>query len=146
MTNLSNACKNDLRPESEICNENSGAPAVLLAFDHRSLCASNAAVCLDACERSERILVNTRASVYELIVLQGDVGDVLVRGGRKFPEFRRVRFVGSTAGGSALKVNTIDVGLRMEFHLGHRIVVTSAVQAVSRHASAADLKACAVAQ
>lgn len=146
MTNLSNARKDDPRGESEAYNENPNGPAVVLAFDHRALRASNDAVCLDACREYERILVNTRASVYELIVLQGEVGEVLVRGGRKFPEFRRVRFVGSTAGGSALKVNTIDVGLRMEFHLGHRIVVTSAVQKVLRHAEAADLTARTVAQ
>lgn len=42
---------------------------------------------------------------------------MLVRGGRKFPEFCRVVFIESTAGGTALKINTIDIGLRMEFHV-----------------------------
>jgi hypothetical protein len=40
--------------------------------------------------------------------------------------------MGSTAGGTALKPNTIDVGLRMEFNLGGEIMVTSAVKAVAR--------------
>jgi hypothetical protein len=146
MTNVSSASKDDLRREPDFVNENPGAPAVVLAFDSRALSASNDAICLDSCEQSEKIVVNTRSSVYELIVLQGDIGDVLVRGGSKFPKFRRVQFVGSTAGGSALKMNTIDVGLRMEFHLGRRIVITSAVQALSRHARASDPTECAVPQ
>jgi hypothetical protein len=146
MTNVSTALKGDVGREPESSNENLAAPAVVLGFDHPALGASNEAICLDSCEQSEKIVVNTRMSVYELIVLQGDVGDVLVRGGRRFPEFRRVQFVGSTAGGSALKVNTIDVGLRMEFHLGRRIVVTSEVQGLSRHALPADPKEGAVVQ
>ena len=54
---------------------------------------------LGSCAVRETIVVNTRASVYELIVLRGDEGDVLVRGGSHFTEFRRVLFVGSTADG-----------------------------------------------
>ena len=135
MTNLSTALIGDRRREPESGNKNPGAPAVVLAVEHRALLASDDAICLDSCGRSEKIIVHTRTSVYEVIVLQGDVGDVLVRGGRSFPKFRRVQFVGSTAGGSAVKLNTIDVGLRMEFHFGHRIVVTSAVQTLSRNPS-----------
>ena len=76
------------------------------------------AIRLNACSRLETITVNTRSSVYEVIVLRGDRGDVLVRGGRLLPEFRYMKFVGSTAGGSALRPNTIDVGLRMSFASG----------------------------
>jgi hypothetical protein len=57
---------------------------------------------------------------------------VLVRGGRKFPEFRRVVLAGSTGGGRALKMNTIDLGLRMEFCVDGTIIVTSPVKAVHR--------------
>jgi hypothetical protein len=90
------------------------------------------AIRLASCRQFETIVVNTRRSVYEIVVLQGTTGDILVRGGRDFPEFSRVVFVGSTADGRALKVNTIDVGLRMEFHLGHGAVVTSPVATVLR--------------
>jgi hypothetical protein len=133
MTNLSRALKDHLRRETDFGTVNS-----VVAFEPWMMRASNEAICLDSCARSEKIVVNTCKSVYELIVVQGDEGEVLVRGGRKFPEFRRVQFVGSTVGGSALKVNTIDVGWRMEFHLDHRIVVTSAVQALSRQGYASD--------
>src|SRR5438128_11756470 len=98
MTSVSTALKDDLRRRLTSGDENSSAP-VVLAFDHRALPPSSDAICLDSCEQFEKIFVNTRHSVYELIVLHGDIGDVLVRGGSKFPEFCRVRLVGSTAGG-----------------------------------------------
>jgi hypothetical protein len=65
-------------------------------------------------------------SVYELIVLRGDEGDVLVRGGSHFTEFRRVLFVGSIADGGSLYPRTIDIGLRMQFMCRDRLVTTSA--------------------
>ena len=52
---------------------------------------------IDSCAELETIVVKTRSSVYELVVLRGDRGDVLLRGGRHFEEFRRVRFLGSIA-------------------------------------------------
>ena len=88
---------------------------------------------LRLCPARETLVVNTRASVYELIVLRGDEGDVLVRGGSHFTEFRRVLFVGSTAVGGSLHPRTIDIGLRMQFIRGNRLVTTSAVQSLSRH-------------
>jgi hypothetical protein len=107
---------------------------------------TTAALHLDLCSPFEMIVVTTRRSVYELIVLHGDIGDVLVRGGDKFPEFRRARFVGSTAGGSMLKLRTIGVGLQMEFHLGPRnFVTTSSVKSVTRHTFAPDEVECTVA-
>lgn len=90
------------------------------------------AIDLGSCSARETLVVNTRASVYELIVLRGDVGDVLVRGGGHFTEFRRVLFVGSTAAGGPLHWRTIDIGLRMQFICGNRLVTTSAVQSLSR--------------
>ena len=113
-------------------DEERGTGIAVLAFEHPALRVSNEAVCLDACRQFERIVVHTRASVYEVIVLRGDKGSVLVRGGRKFPEFRCAVLAGSTGGGRALKLNTIDVGLRMEFCADDRVIVTSPVKAVIR--------------
>ena len=87
---------------------------------------------LGSCAVRETIVVNTRASVYELIVLRGDEGDVLVRGGSHFTEFQRVLFVGSTEDGGSLHPRTIDIGLRMQFFCGDRLVTTSAVQSHTR--------------
>ena len=106
-----------------------GKPVCLA--EHRALRDSSAAVHLDQLSAFDMVTVTTRTSVYEIIVLQGQSGDVLVRGGSQFPEFCQVRFVGSTAGGSALKLLTIDVDLQMEFRVSRSIVVTtSTVQTV----------------
>ena len=78
------------------------------------------------------IVVNTRGSVYELIVLPAADGEVLVRGGSHFPEFRRVLFIGSTVDDGSLAPRTIEIGRRMHFVCADRLVTTSAVQAVSR--------------
>jgi hypothetical protein len=100
---------------------------------------------LGSCAVRETIVVSTRASVYELIVLQGDEGDVLVRGGTHFTEFQRVLFLGSTADGGSLKPRTIDIGLRMSFRFGDRFIITSPVQSLSRRPATAST-GCATAQ
>lgn len=92
----------------------------------------NDGIQIDACPALECIVVQTHNSLYELIVLAGGGGEVLVRGGRFFPEFSRARLAGSTAGGSALKLMGIYVGLRMELHVERKSIVTSTVRGVSR--------------
>ena len=89
------------------------------------------AIHLDSCAARETIVVDTLSNVYELIVLRDDEGAVLVRGGRHFTEFRRVLFLGSTAEGGPLHPRTIEIGLRMHFICGDRLVTTSKVQALS---------------
>jgi len=135
MTNLSNGLNGaPERHKNAGCGDDALAAAAL-ALEEGALRACDDAVCLDACHHFEKIVVNTRHSEYEFIVLQGDAGDVLVRGGSRFPRFRRALFVGSTAGGAALEVNTIDVGSRMELLLGNRIVITSTVTEISRRSA-----------
>jgi hypothetical protein len=107
--------------------------ATFAAADDQTERASEDTIRLDSCWQFETLVVRTRRSMYELIVLQGATGDVLVRGGRSFREFRRAVLAGSRASSSALKVNAIEVGSRMDFHVGHTIVITSRVTAVSRH-------------
>jgi hypothetical protein len=110
-------------------NEPSTTPAAGPEADHRAPCARNDGISLNACRRFQTIVVNTSTSVYELIVLEGNAGDVLVQGGSRLPEFRRVCFIGSVAPGSALKANSIEVGRSMRFFAGDRIIVTSPVKA-----------------
>jgi hypothetical protein len=87
---------------------------------------------LASCPALESIVVRTRSSVYELIVLSGDRGEVMIRGGRFFPEFRRATVAGSSFGGSCMKLRSICVGLYLELHTAGRLFVTSRIQAVSR--------------
>jgi hypothetical protein len=93
--------------------------------------ASDSSIDLRACVPFERIIAKTRGSVYELVVVAGRIGEVLVRGGRFFPEFRGAFLRGSTAGGSSLKLRSLGVGLRMEFLVGDRVVLTSPVSELS---------------
>jgi hypothetical protein len=60
------------------------------------------------------LAVQTNNSLYEVTVLNGRTGEVLVRGGEFFPVRTPVRLEGSTCGGSILKRRGIYVGLRME--------------------------------
>jgi hypothetical protein len=81
-------------------------------------------------EEFQRLHVCTRNTLYELIVVDRR-GDVRVRGGRYFPDWTAVRFAGSTAGGCFLKQLGIIIGLRMEFAVGLRRIVTSPVRAIA---------------
>jgi hypothetical protein len=103
-------------------------------------------------EELTTLAVRTTNSLYEITVLDGRTGDVLVRGGEFFPVRTTVRLEGSTCGGSILKRRGIYVGLRMEIvpqpvepvsrveHdpttgekeilLGHRVITTSPIQSI----------------
>ena len=89
---------------------------------------------------------------YEITVLNGHTGEVLVRGGGFFPVRTPVRLEGSTCGGSILKRLGIYVGLRMEIVpqpvevvsgvendpttgkkeilLGHKVIKTSPIHSI----------------
>ena len=91
-----------------------------------------------SCEPSETIVVKTGSSVYELIVVRGDCGEVLVRGGKHFTKFCSALFAGSMRNGSAVERHTIDIGLRMKFYFENLVIITSAVQSLSRHPGSGD--------
>jgi hypothetical protein len=69
--------------------------------------------------------VRTRNSVYELTVVSADQSEVLVRGGRHFPELTPMRLNGSTLGGCFIRNGGIYVGFRMEFSLGGLDIFTT---------------------
>jgi len=73
----------------------------------------------------ETLAVQTMNSLYEITIVSGHSGDVLVRGGQFFPEKTPVHLAGATFGGSFLKLRGIYLGMRMEFlHKGRRIVTS----------------------
>ena len=88
---------------------------------------------LDSCPELEWITVKTSRSTYDVVVLSGDTGAVMVRGGSLFPEFRRATITGSLFGGIAVKLRTIAVGLNLEFLVDGTSVITSRVRTISRH-------------
>jgi hypothetical protein len=107
---------------------------------------------IDQIEELTTLAVQTSNSLYEITVLNGHTGDVLVRGGEFFPVRTAVRLEGSTCGGSILKRRGIYVGSRMEIvrepvelvsrveHdpttgkkeilLGHKVITTSSIQSI----------------
>jgi len=91
-----------------------------------------------SCAPSEIIVVKTASSVYELMVLCGECGEVLVRGGKHFTKFRSALFAGSMRNGGAVERHTIDIGLRMKFYFENLVIITSAVQSLSRHPDNTD--------
>jgi hypothetical protein len=93
------------------------------------------AIELTSCGPFETILVKTLQSIYEIVVISRHSGQVLVRGGRLFPEYRPAILTGSTAGGSAVKVGCIEPGLRLELSIPGEVVRTSPVQSVLRAAA-----------
>jgi hypothetical protein len=89
-------------------------------------------ISLGSCSELEWIVMKTRGSVYDLVVLSGAAGDVLIRGGRFFPEFRRVTVVGSIFGPAVLKLRSICVGMQLAVDDGEKPIITSRIEAVSR--------------
>jgi hypothetical protein len=85
---------------------------------------------IDEMEDLESLAVRTRNSVYEIVILSGHSGDVLVRGGQFFPTRTVAHLAGSTLGGSFLKMRGIYVGLRMEINFEGRRLITTPVQSI----------------
>ena len=98
---------------------------------------------IDSSAARETIVVTTRSSVYELVVLRVAQGLIVVRGGRYFPKFRRALFLGSMADNGSVASRTIDVGLRMKFVSGNRSFLTSPVQSICRRPAGALNGVCA---
>ena len=83
----------------------------------------------------EMLAVRTRNSTYEITVLSGQTGDILVRGGQFFPEHTRARLAGCSLGGSFLKRHGLYVGFQMELHDEGRTIVTTKIQSIERRSN-----------
>ena len=79
----------------------------------------------------ETLTVRTENSCYEITVICGRTGDILIRGGRFFPEFTAARLAGSSLGGSFLKLRGIYAGFSLEVHFDKRLIITSRVRKIA---------------
>ena len=86
---------------------------------------------LETMQDMETLTVRTENSLYEITVICGRTGDILVRGGRFFPEFTEARLAGSSLGGSFLKLRGIYAGFNLEIHFDKRLIITSRVRQIS---------------
>ncbi|HEU4688905.1 MAG TPA: hypothetical protein VFS23_11115 [Vicinamibacterales bacterium] len=87
-------------------------------------------VAIEALPEGVTLVVKTQRSCYRVVVVDGSQRLVTVHGGA-FPEPTTLRLCGATAGGSAVKVGWILVGLRMEFSVGPRRITSSTVHSVA---------------
>jgi hypothetical protein len=77
------------------------------------------------------LLVRTTFSVYQLIVVNSQTGEVMVRGGKRFPAYTRSQLEGSSVGGSLLKRLGVYVGFSMELRTGRHRLLTSPVHSIT---------------
>lgn len=85
---------------------------------------------VDSLQELDTLTVRTLNSVYEIIVLKPRTAEVLVRGGKFFPEYTNAFLAGASLGGSFLKLRGIYTGFRMEIHVGFEAIITSDVQTI----------------
>ena len=85
---------------------------------------------VDRMEDMEKLVIQTRNSLYEIIVIDGPSGEILVRGGQFFPELTPARLAGATLGGSFCKMRGIYVGFRMEINANGQRFVTTPVESI----------------
>jgi hypothetical protein len=93
--------------------------------------AWNNGIQVDHLEDMQKVAVRTANNLYEIVVISAREGDVLVRGGRFFPELTPANLAGATLGGSFCKMRGIYVGFRMEFSASGRRIITSPVETIA---------------
>ena len=79
----------------------------------------------------EKLRVGTENSIYEVTVISGRSGDILIRGGKYFTEYTPARLAGSSLRGSFLKLRGIYIGFNLEIHFDQKMIVTSRVRTIS---------------
>jgi hypothetical protein len=85
---------------------------------------------IDKMEELTCLAVQTTYSIYEITILDGKRGEILVKGGKYFPERTPVHLAGATFGGSFCKMRGIYTGMMMEFNHNGRRTVTSPVRTI----------------
>jgi hypothetical protein len=84
---------------------------------------------IDRMEDLQSLIVETQNNTYEVTILCGERGDILLRGG-SFRDRTPVQLSGASLAGSLLKLRGIYVGLNMEFEYDGRYILTSPVQRI----------------
>ena len=93
--------------------------------------AWNNGIQIDRMEDMQKVAVQTANHLYEIVIINGHEGNVLVRGGKFFPELTPANLAGATLGGSFCKMRGIYVGFRMEFSANGKRIITSPVETIA---------------
>ena len=80
-----------------------------------SECQFNGGVQIEQLPELTSLAVRTANSLYEITIINGSSGEVLVRGGKFFPERTPARLNGSSFRGAILKWRGIYPGMALEF-------------------------------
>ena len=81
---------------------------------------------IDHVDDLETVVVETQNSTYEITIIDGIKGEVVVRGGQFFPQLTPAHLTGASMRGSFLKIRGIYLGFCVEFlHEGKRIMTSS---------------------
>jgi hypothetical protein len=86
---------------------------------------------IDEMEDMKTLFVRTRNSLYEITIIEGKSGEILVRGGEFFLELTLAHLAGATMGGCFCKTHGIYVGFRMEINEKGNRTVTSPVESIA---------------
>jgi len=86
---------------------------------------------VDQLEDLTALHVETQNSTYDLAIVAARAGEILVRGGRYFPDWTPAQLVGCSLGGGLLKRHGVHVGFTMELYSGGRLILTSPVRAIN---------------
>jgi hypothetical protein len=101
------------------------------ALDNRSKDPWKNGVQVDRMEDMEKLVIQTRNSLYEIITIDGRSGGIPVRGGQFFSELTPARLTGATLGGSFCKMRGIYAGFRMEINANGQRTVTTPVESIA---------------
>jgi hypothetical protein len=85
---------------------------------------------LDRLWELDELSVRTRNNVYRIVAIVPQRGEVMVQGGRFFPELTRARLAGCSLGGAFLKQGGLYLGFRMEIQRGLQTIITSDVRSI----------------
>ena len=100
-------------------------------LDHWTNREWNDGVQIDRMADLEGLIVQTRNRTYEITIISGSEGEVLVRGGQYFSQKTAAHLSGASFGGSFLKLRGIYVGLKMEILSNGRRIITSPVLSIA---------------
>jgi len=85
---------------------------------------------LESVDDFTEIHVQTRNSIYEITAIDGFAREVLVRGGRFFPERTLAHLAGSSLGCGFLKLGGIYVGFSLEFVTSEETIITTRIRSI----------------
>jgi hypothetical protein len=86
---------------------------------------------IEQMDEMQKVFVRTRNSLYEITVIDGWRGEIVVRGGQFFIHATPAWLAGATFGGSILKLRGIYIGLQMEIHTEDGPLLTTRVKMIA---------------